>query len=238
MKNTTLNTAQSFAGAALVLSALSTAHAAPLTGSGDHLVIDSNTPTNPVMEHWTYSNVVTNVSFDVSWGNDALAPWQGTAHATGPTPAGNGPYGTTRLDFTSMPQGELAAGTFFYFSDLDNGERFTLRAYDSSNNMITNSAWLDDVVGVSGFGSGPGNTPSIFDMPSWDLTNGEYTFNDNHQTINPNIAFSLSSNQAISYLEIDRLWWPGFSLGAPVPTPGSLALLSIGGLVASRRRRG
>lgn len=219
------------------------AHANPLVGSGDHLFIDASTPTNPDMQVWALSNIVVNTSFDASWSNPALPAWRGTFSATGSVPGGQTSLVSTRIDFTTMPNQSLSSGTYFNFSDLDlisRDEAFTLRAYESSGTQLINDAWLNGVVGVSGFGSGPGGTPALLDMPSWEFANGEYTFTGTSPLggFNPSLGVTLSSNQSISYLEIDRASnGAGFSLGAPVPTPGAISLLAMGGLTMTRRRR-
>ena len=224
----------SFAGSASADSVDGTLH-----GSGEHLFIDDSTPDFPFseMELWAYSNVVPNTSFDAGWSNSVLPAWRGTFSVTGPTLGAGGTAGTTAMDFSGLPNGELSTGTFFNFSDLDGGsgsEAYTLRAFNGVGELIE-TAWLSEIVGVSYVNGSP---PPMNDMPSWSFENGEYNFSGNHTGSNPNDFFALTSLLDISSLEIDRTsTFNGFSLGAPVPTPGSVSLLAAGGLMASRRRR-
>lgn len=241
MKNITQKTVQSFAATALVLTCSMMTQAAPLTGSGNHLFITNSTPTNPAMQAWQLSNIVVDTSFDASWSSPALPAWHGTFSATGSVTGGTTGLVNTRMDFTTMPGAVLASGTYFNFGDLDGGsgsESFTLRAFDSSNNLIMTDGWLSEVIGVSGNGTGPGGTPDILDMPSWSVVNGEYSFVGNNAGSNPSTFITLESNLAISYLEVDRSSnFAGFSLGAPVPTPGTASLITLGGIMMTRRRR-
>ncbi|MCF6238818.1 MAG: hypothetical protein L3J79_08420, partial [Candidatus Marinimicrobia bacterium] len=203
--------------------------AGALHGSGEHLYIDGSTPDFPEMEAYSYSNV-TNTGFDAGWSNSVLPAWRGSFSATGPTPAAGSAVGTTTvMDFSGLQDGELMTGTFFNFSDLDGGsgsEAYTIRAYDSDN-MLIEGAWLSEIVGVKYINGSP---PNMNDMPSWSFASGEYNFVGNHTGGNPNDLFALTSLRDISYLEIDRTsTFNGFSLGAPVPTPGAMSLLAVGG---------
>lgn len=209
----------------------------PLAGSGDHLFIDSSTPDFPEMEFWAYSSVVGNSSFDAGWSNSVLPAWRGSFSATGPILGAGSPSGTTDMNFSGLPGGELSAGTFFNFGDLDGGsgsEWFTLQAFDDADVLIE-TPWLSEIVGVRYIGGSP---PEMNDMPSWSFIDGVYRFAGNHTGSNPNDLFALTNLMAISSLEFNRGFSAnGFSLGAPVPTPGAMSLLAIGGVLASRRRR-
>ncbi len=77
-------------------------------------------------------------------------------------------------------------------------------------------------------------------MPGWSFSGGEYTFTGGNISGNPTVLVSLLSNQAISYLEVDKDFGSnGFGLAAPTPEPGTLMLLGFGSavLLCLRRRR-
>ena len=211
------------------------ASAQALTGSGSHLPIPSPNPGAPASQ--SRSVTVNSGGFTGSWSAPALSPWIGTFSAIGPVPGTttSGP-GATLYDFTSMPTGALPTGTYFRFGDVDQGstlpETFVLQAFDSSG--IVTTPWLDVPLGVTG------NGIAANAMPAWnfDSVSGAYTFDGTSVLGNPNIAFYLSNNVALTGLEVQRSTsFSTFSLYAPIPTPGSLALLGLGGLAAVRRRR-
>ena len=215
-----------------------------LHGSGDHLYINDSTPGTPELVNWTntFRTNDEDGGFDANWSYPVPSAWGGEIHASGPRFAPNAsPGGTQVVNFEHMALGYLPSGTFFRFGDLDRqsfGEEFVLRAYTTAGDIIQD-AWLDGIVGISGRGSGLGGTPVIGDMPSWSFINGEYSFVGNSTIGNPNFVINLVSNMGIGSLQVER---PGnrsnsFSLAAPVPTPGAMSLLAVGGLLASRRRR-
>ena len=213
---------------------MSPSHATILTGSGDHI------PLGPfVTSYGVVVPVYTEIpstSFTGTWSGTAAAPWQGTFTGTGPIPAGNlRPSGFSTYNFTGLAAGALPIGTYFFLSDLDNGsgtEKFSVKAFDSTNTVIT-SAWLNSpALGVSGTGVG-GGAPMLTDMPGWDwngIAANTYTFDGTTiNTGNPNVTLALGSNQAISYLEFTRgSSFASFGLGAPeaVPEPGTVVLLT------------
>lgn len=226
---------------ALAITATS-ALAVPLTGSGPNLPIAS--PVVPANEGRTATPIAG--GFIGSW-TPAVAPaWNGSFTASGPIPVGTtNPVGVTRYDFTSLPLGDLSAGTYFRFGDVDGGsttnETFTLLAFDASNTLIT-TPWLDGPIYTGGTGTGGGGTILPNNMPgwSWNAGTGEYFIDGSTVTGgNPTIGFYLESNMDISYMELTRTsGFASFSLGAPlVPTPGSAALFGLAGLTAARRRR-
>lgn len=241
MKNITQKAVQSFTATALVLACSSMSYAAPLTDSGDHLIISPSTPASPDMQLLEFSTIVADTSFDASWSSPALSPWIGTFSATGSNTHGTTGLVDTRMDFTAMPYGVLAIGTYFGFGDLDTGsgsESFVLRAFNQDNQLIS-LPWLSTVIGVDGIGSSNGE-PGLLDMPSWawDSVSGEYEFHGNSELSNPSTGVWLSSLEAISYLEVERTSnAAGLFLGAPVPTPGTASLIALGSMVMTRRRR-
>lgn len=220
----------------------SSALAIPLTGSGAHLPITS--PVVPAHEARTATPVPG--GFIGSW-TPAVAPaWNGSFTATGPIPVGlSNPVGTTRYDFTSLPFGDLSAGTYFRFGDVDGGsstnETFTLLAFDASNTLIT-TPWLDEPVYTGGIGTGPGASLVPGNMPgwSWNAGTGEYFIDGSTITTpNPSVSIYLESNMDISYMQLTRTsGFASFSLGAPlIPAPGSAALFGLAGIAGLRRRR-
>ena len=213
---------------------MSPGHAVVLTGSGIHI------PLGPVVTSYgvvvpVYTEIPS-TSFTGTWSGTAAAAWQGTFTGTGPIPIGNlRPSGFSTYDFTGLANNVLPIGTYFFLSDLDNGsgtEKFSVKAFDASNMVIT-SAWLNNPpLGVSGTGVG-GGAPMLTDMPGWDwngIAADTYTFDGT--TINPgnpSINLALGNNQAISYLEFTRgSNFASFNIGAPaaVPEPATVVLLA------------
>ena len=221
--------------AALALAAGSTASASPLTGSGPHLPLPAPNPGAPLNQARSVATVPG--GFTGTWTAPALTPWVGSFSAIGPVPGTtSSAAGATLYDFTSMPTGALPIGTYFRFGDIDQGagvtETFVLQAFDSSG--IVTSAWLDAPIGVTGTGVGPTTTASW----NFDPSTGAYTFDGTTVLGNPNVAFYLTNNVALTGLELQRsTTFSTFSLHAPLPAPGPAALLGAGALVASRRRR-
>lgn len=219
--------------------------AAPLTGTGTHLSIPSPNPAWPPGE--SVARVATGTGFTGTWAAPVQPNWVGTFSATGPIPSSMS-SGATGYDFSSLPLGYLPAGTFFVFGDVDSGstleEQYDLRAFDSSNNLISNP-WLDDTYAVRGPGTGTAGAVTTNDMPgwSWNAPATPDTYVINGSTItggNPNVAFALASNQPIYAMELDKVTTHnGFVLQAPtVPEPSSVALLimGVGAIIAKRRK--
>ncbi|MFB3429785.1 MAG: PEP-CTERM sorting domain-containing protein [Phycisphaerales bacterium] len=211
------------------------ASAQPLTGSGSHLPIPNPNPGAPANQ--VRSVTLNSGGFTGTWTAPALSPWIGTFSAIGPVPGtSSSSPGATLYDFSTMPAGTLPTGTYFRFGDVDNGasltETFVLQAFDSSG--VVTAPWLDVPLGATGGGLSPTA------MPAWnfDAVTGAYTFDGTSVVGNPNVAFYLSNNIALTGLEVQRsTTFSTFSLHAPIPTPGSLALVGLGGIAAVRRRR-
>lgn len=218
---------------------VSSTHATPLTGSGDHLPVPTPNPGKPFMQSRTITEQQD--GFTGTWFAPAYPDWIGTFSATGPVPAGITNIGTTDYVFT-LPTGVLPAGSFFTFSDVDTGsaddETFTLqgRAFGE----IIRVPWLSEPVGVWG----TVGVTSPLAMPGWDwnATSGIYTIDGTSENFssNPNVAFALMSLQPIEELQIYRNSnFANFSLGAPIPEPSTLAMLTlgIGGLAFLRTKK-
>ncbi len=243
MATTTPTIALTLAAAGLALIVSASAQAGILTGSGAHLPIPSSNPGQPAYQSRAISALVHPVSFTGSWTAPAQTPWIGSFTATGSVPGVSINSGATFYDFTTLTSGTLPANTFFVFGDVDRGstlsENISLMAFDTFGNAIT-TAWLNEPVGVWGSGNGTSGEPITTDMPGWSLTGGAYKIDGATVTgSNPSVAFALTSNTAIAYLEVSKAATHfGFSLAAPVPAPASgvvgLALLP---LIARRRRR-
>jgi len=217
------------------------ATATPLTGSGSNLPLPATGPTTPGI---VPALTIGSGSFSGIWSAPALGPWQGSFTATGNYPGGAAGPGTSRWEFSGLAAGELPSGTYFTMWDVDRGsggnESFTLRAYDATNTLITGS-WLDNPV----FLSGPNPLDFVASaMPGWSFVGGSYTFDGATVAVagNPAVTVSLLSNQAISFLEVDKTDFSyGFGLNAPqadVPEPGSLALVIIALGAAGLLRKG
>lgn len=217
--------------------------ATPLTGSGTHLPIPSPNPGMPAFQSPTISTV--SGGFTGTWASPALSAWLGTFSATGPLPVAPN-FGTTNYDFTPLAAtAVLPVGTYFFLGDVDigsgTGEIFDMRAYDSSGALL--SAWLDEPVAVWGPGSGSGGAIDVRDMPSWSYNTISKTYRFDGGTTGPfpfvsTLTIAMLSNQPIARLELVKLTTLNYSfgLGAPVPAPGTLPILSGAGLIAWRRR--
>lgn len=216
----------------------STSVAVPLTGSGSHLAILSPNPRSPLAQARTIMSTTPQTGWTGGWTTPVSSSWLGTYTASGPVPTGNtnptghaSATGITLYDFTSLLTGELPAGTYFYFGDVDLGstlsEVYTLSALDSSGSLIT-SPWLDEVIGVAG-------TIAIVSdsMPAWSFNAGVYTIDGSSITSgNPNIGSYLPSNIGITSLEVTRsTTFQNFALYAPVPEPTAIAFLALGSLI-------
>ena len=228
----------------IVLAAASfSASAQPLTGAGTHMPL--STPIQvpqPGVVH-TIGGVVHPTSFTGTWSAPVLWGWQGTFSAFGPVP-NNTNAGVTRYLFGGLNAGNLPAGTFFNFGDVDGGsgggETFRLLATDAGGAAIT-TPWLSVPQYVWGFGRDSGN-PDLLDMPGWSFNavTGEYLIDGSTVTLfNPAITVTLMSLVAIDSLTVIKSsTFNGFSLAAPiVPAPASAALLLPAGVLALRRRR-
>ncbi len=217
---------------------MSPGHAVILTGSGLHIPLGPFVTSYPVVGP-VYTEVPS-TSFTGTWSASAAAAWQGTFTGTGPIPISSArPSGFSTYDFTGLANNVLPTGSYFFLSDLDSTEKFTVQAFDALNNVIT-SAWLGDpfslnpaVLGVSGTGVG-GGAPLLTDMPGWDwnvTAANTYTFDGTTiNTGNPNVTLALGSNQAIRYLQFNRNHPnASFNIGAPiaaVPEPATVVLLA------------
>lgn len=230
------------ASALLAVSFVASTFATPLTGSGANLPIPAPNPGDPPREAAALNNIVA-AGFDGTWAAPALSPWHGTFYATGPVPSSNNyPAGTTDYDFTTLAAGNLPAGTFFYFGDVDGGstqnETYVLKAYDAGGTLIT-TPWLDEPLGVIGTGTGAGGSILAINMPGWNWNNatGEYLIDGSTVSGgNPNVGVFLESNTAIATLNLVRTSnFANFGISAPIPEPGTAALVLLG-LLAMRRR--
>ena len=210
---------------------MSPGHAGPLISFGDHIPLGPFVTSYPVVAP-VYTEVPS-TSFTGTWSASAAAPWQGTFTGTGPIPITSArPSGFSTYDFTGLANNVLPTGSYFFLSDLDSSEKFTVQAFDVSNMVIT-SAWLNSPpLGVSGTGVG-GGAPMLTDMPGWDwngIAANAYTFDGTTiNTGNPNINLALGSNQAIRYLQFNRNHPnASFNIGAPaaVPEPATVVLLA------------
>jgi len=229
-------------GLAVVGGLIAGSASAALTGSGSHLPIPSP---NVVPANQPRSVATTSNGFTGTWTAPALPAWVGTFNALGPIPAGtSNPTGFTEYDFTSLPNSELPAGTFFRFGDVDTGsatvETFTLKAFGGGGGLIA-TPWLDGPIAVSGTGTGSGGSVQAADVPGWSWTasTGEYFIDGSTVGGNPNAAVWLTSNTDMSFLSVERTsGFSSFSLAAPVPAPSVFSLLALGVPAMTRRRRG
>lgn len=221
------------------------AAASPLVGSNTNLPIPSPNPGALPSEAAVLTDDGSG-GFTGQWSSPVLNDWVGTFTGTGPIPGGGlaNPAGVADMDFTSLPTGALPSGTFFVFADVDGGsnqnEGFALTAFDSSNNVITDP-WLNEPITVTGSGTGTGDSVLPNNMPGWDwdAVTGTYTITGTTVTGgNPSISVWLKSNSDIAYLSVDRFsQFASMGLRAPIPTPGTAALLGLSGCFALRRRR-
>ena len=207
---------------ALTLTAGSAA-AEPLDDSGDHLPIPDDNPDTLNIIGPTL--VETDGGFTGTWTDPALPDWRGTFTAEGPIPGGtNYPTGTTNYDFTQLPPypsawpGNLAAGSYMRLNDLDggsgNGEWISLRAFEATGDVIED-AWLNEPVRASDGGNTSFN-PDL--MPSWDFTDGTYTFEGSDFQTSLSVWFT--TNRFINELEVIRgTANANFKISAPVPAP-------------------
>lgn len=215
----------------------SVAEAVLLTGSGSHLPVPANGVPNG--QSMTVTGNTVAGPWQGSWLAPALPNWVGTFDVIGPVPAGTtNNTGSSWYDFTSMPTGELPVGTYFRLGDVDQGsgtlENFTLTANNSSGLITT--PWLNEPIGASG--SGVGGPITLTDMPGWSYTGGVYNFDGSTVGGNPNISLILTNNVGITHLSVTRSsGYANFSLLAPIPEPGSMAMMVLGGLAMLKRTR-
>ncbi len=219
------------------------ANAQTLFGSGSHLPLPSTIGVPQPGVAPVISNLIHPTGFDGTWSAGVRPVWHGTFSAAGSVPD-NTNSGTITYDFSGLLLGELPPGTFFNFGDLDNGsltgEKFSLQAIRMGAPVGSN--WLNRPSYVWGTGSGVSGDPVLADMPgwSWHPALDLYRFDGTTVPGNPTISFTLTSNTWFDTLVVTKSSiFNGFSITAPpVPTPGALALLGLGGLVAGRRRGG
>ncbi len=194
----------------------------PLTGTGKHLPFapegSSITPVQPSYVHSA-------ISFTGTWSADVPAEWQGTFTGLGRISAGNTGDHTAEYDFSGLASGVLPAGTYFHIADLDHPiEHLTLKAYDSQHNAIS-QPWINRIP-LEQHGSGTGvGFPGLLlptDLPGWDWNESTKTYAFDGTTIvgNPNVNFTLSTREAIVFLEVTREV-TGFhlQLAAPAAVP-------------------
>ena len=215
------------------------AQAVVLSGSGSHLPVPANT--TPNAQPRTVTGNTVNGPWQGSWSSPAFPDWVGYFDVIGPVPAGtSNSTGISQYDFTSMPTGELPIGTYFRLGDLDQGsgttEIITLTASDNSGTITT--PWLDEPIGVGGFGSGPASSIILSDMPGWSYSGGVYKFDGSTVSGNPTVSLAMTNNMGLTHLSVHRSSGFGnFSLMAPIPEPSTLAMGCLGfGMMAKRRR--
>ena len=191
-------------------------------------------------------------TFSGIWSSPVASGWQGTFTGTGPYP--DGAIGQSSWDFTTLHAGNLPAGTYLNFGDLDHGsgtdERFLLQALDSNHNPIQ-SAWLSGASYCTYAPNTPCDQPSMPEY-AWGGSGGTtganntavpaftYEFDGYNVAGNPTTTIWFNTNTRISYLVVDEYsTFDGMGLAAPAPEPGTLALLGSGvlGLSGFLRRR-
>ena len=212
-------------------------HAATaLTGSSAHLDIFTYPDASVAADYsglggtgtWTTTN--------------ALPDWStsGSFTISGPLQGSGGPTNSITYDFANMPGGVLPIGTYVYLADLDNGEVFTMTAYDPLGRIIS-KGWLSENLGGHGVGAGPGGSPLATDMPGydWNITAAStYTFDGGTVVGNPSISLALETNHQIGRLDFSRTNNSNtFTIAAPIPEPTAGALLAVGSLALLRRNR-
>jgi len=231
-------------GVILAIMITAAASAAPLTGSGPNLGIPSPNPGEPPRQGAALWDI-TPTGFNGTWTAPALAPWIGDFTAVGPVPSGiSNPPGSTRYDFTTLATGLLPSGTYFSFGDVDGGsttfETFVLSASDVTGALIT-TPWLDEPMAVTGVGTGGGGSILPGNMPGWDwnATLGQYTIDGSTVTGgNPSLGVWLESNTDMAFLSVERTSsFANFGLSAPIPEPGTAAMLALVGTGAALFRR-
>ncbi len=193
----------------------------PLTGTGEHLQL-APTGNSIAPVHPSYVHSAT--SFTGTWSADVPAAWQGTFTGLGRNPAGNTGDHTAEFDFSGLTSGVLPVGTYLLIADLDTIERLTLKAYDADHHAISRP-WINRTpLEQHGSGTGVGFPGSILptDLPGWDWNESTQTYAFDVTTIvgNPNLSFTLSTREAIVFLEVTReVTGFGLSLMAPAANP-------------------
>ena len=210
--------------------------ATALTGSSTHL----DTYTFPDSSVAANYNLISGTG---TWTTtNALPDWStsGSFAISGPLQGSGGTTNSISYDFTNMPGGTLPVGSYVYLADLDNGEVFTMTAYNSLGQIIS-KGWLSENLGGHGVGAGPGGSPLSTDMPGYDWNNtaaSTYTFDGGTVVGNPSISLALETNQAIGRLDFSRTNNSNaFTIAAPVPEPSVVGLLAVGSLAFLRRNR-
>ena len=177
----------------------------PLTGTGKHLpfaLTDSKiSPMAPSYVHGPNR-------FTGTWKADVPAAWQGTFSGLGRIPAGNTGDHTAAFDFSGLANGVLPVGSYIHFTDLDNKEHLTLKAYDMNHNAIA-LPWLNRIpLEKHGSGTGVGFPGSLLpnDLPGWDWNESTQTYTFEGKTIvgNPTLSFTQSTCEAVVFLEVTR----------------------------------
>ena len=177
----------------------------PLTGNGEHLQI---APTGSSIAPVQPSYVNSATSFTGTWSADVPAAWQGSFTGLGRFPTGNTGDHATEFDFSGLVTGVLPVGTYLHIGDLDTIEHLTLKAYDAQHQAIS-QPWLNRTpLEQHGSGSGPG-FPGVLlptDLPGWDWNESTQTYAFDGTTIvrNPNLSFTLSTCEAIVFLDVTR----------------------------------
>ena len=126
----------------------------------------------------------------------------------------------------------IARRNLFQVRDVDKGsigtETFSLTATDTNGTLSTR--WLNKPIGVSGSGSGPGNSIMLDDMPGWSYGAGSYTFYGLTVPGNPNVSLMLTNDVPITSLRLTRsTQFANFSLHAPIPEPASIGMILFWG---------
>ncbi len=193
-------------------------------------------------------------NFKGTWSSPVATAWLGTFKGTGTYPYGAS--GPSMWNFTTLQAGNLPAGTFVGFGDLDFGsgtdERFLLQALDLNKNPIQ-IPWLNDTSYCST--SSVSEPCENYTPPEyvWNGTNGTipggggtqvpaytYEFDGFNVTGNPNLWYWITTDMPIDGLKVRSFsTYDGMALAAPTPEPGSLILLGSGvvGLAGLLRRR-
>ena len=177
----------------------------PLTGTGEHLPFaPTGSSIAPVQPAYVYSAT----SFTGTWSADVPAAWQGTFTGLGRVPAGNTGDHTAEFNFSGLASGVLPVGTYFHIDDLDTIEHLTLKAYDARHQAVSRP-WLN-CIPLEQHGSGTGaGFPGLLlptDMPGWDWNESTQTYAFDGATIkgNPNLSLTLSTCEAIVFLDVTR----------------------------------
>jgi hypothetical protein len=219
---------------ALCVGAHDTAQAAPLTGSGPH-ILGPRSATAGVSTSFPTTTVIDANNRTATWpnmnGEQVPAGYVGTYTATGPNPSDlNIATGLTTYNFTGLAFGVLPAGAHFNLADLDAGngnEMYTFMAFGPGHILLT-TPWFDDLA-LTIFDGNGANIPSATDTPGWNWNGSTYTFDGSMVPGNPSVAARLQSLANIESLEFSRNSSSNtFNIGAPlVPEPTTWVLLSL-----------